>query len=153
MGDNHFDCVVIGGGPAGLTAGIYAARAGLKIILLEKAAVGGQILVSDHVENYPGFPKGISGWELVDKMKEQALEFGVPIENREVESVDFSGPEKKIIVDGETLTSSSVIIATGAFPRMLGVPGEKQFFGKGISTCATCDGPFFRDKVVAAVGG
>lgn len=153
MSDDHFDCIIIGGGPAGLTAALYAARAGLNLVVLEKDAVGGQILVSDHVENYPGFPKGVSGWELVEKMKEQALEFGVTIENREVESVDFSGDKKIINLADGAMTASTVIIASGAFPRMLGVPGEQQFFGKGISTCATCDGPFFRDKAVAAVGG
>lgn len=151
--NNTFDCVVIGGGPGGLTAGMYAARAGMSVVVLEKAAPGGQVLVSDHIENYPGFPKGLSGWDLSEKMKEQALGFGVPIQNGEVVSVDFSGPEKKIILQDKTITAHSVIIATGASPKKLGVPGEAQFFGKGISSCATCDAPFYRDKVVAAVGG
>ncbi|SHI80505.1 thioredoxin reductase (NADPH) [Desulfatibacillum alkenivorans DSM 16219] len=154
MSDSHYDCLIIGGGPGGLTAGIYAARAGMKVLLLEKAAVGGQILVTDFIENYPGFPKGLSGWELVEAMKTQAENFGVPIESREVTSVDFTGDVKKVnLSDGAALTATTVILATGASPKKLGVPGEKQFIGKGISTCATCDAPFYRNKAVAAVGG
>lgn len=154
MSDSHYDCLIIGGGPGGLTAGIYAARAGMKVLLLEKAAVGGQILVTDFIENYPGFPKGLTGWELVEAMKTQAENFGVPIESREVTSVDFTGDVKKVnLSDGAALTATTVILATGASPKKLGVPGEKQFIGKGISTCATCDAPFYRNKAVAAVGG
>ncbi len=153
MSDTHFDCLIIGGGPAGLTAGIYAARAGMKVMLLEQTSVGGQILVTDFIENYPGFPKGLTGWELVEKMKAQAEAFDVPIETQEVVSVDFSGPEKKINLPDKTITATTVIIATGASPKKLGVPGEQQFIGKGISTCATCDAPFYRGKEVAAVGG
>ena len=153
MSDSHYDCLIIGGGPGGLTAGIYAARAGMKILLLERTSVGGQILVTDFIENYPGFPKGLSGWDLVEAMKSQAEHFGVPIENQEVVSVDFSGPVKKVHLPDKVLTATSVILATGASPRKLGVPGEQQFIGKGISTCATCDAPFYRGKVVAAVGG
>ncbi|ACL04098.1 thioredoxin-disulfide reductase [Desulfatibacillum aliphaticivorans] len=154
MSDSHYDCLIIGGGPGGLTAGIYAARAGMKVLLLEKASVGGQILVTDFIENYPGFPKGLTGWELVEAMKAQAENFGVPIESREVVSVDFTGDLKKVsLSDGAALTATTVILATGASPKKLGVPGEKQFMGKGISTCATCDAPFYRNKAVAAVGG
>ena len=154
MSDSHYDCLIIGGGPGGLTAGIYAARAGMKVLLLERASIGGQILVTDFIENYPGFPKGLSGWDLVEAMKAQAEHFGVPMENQEVTSVDFSGDVKKVnLSDGSTLAATSVILAVGASPRKLGVPGEQQFIGKGISTCATCDAPFYRGKAVAAVGG
>ncbi|MBI9077810.1 MAG: thioredoxin-disulfide reductase [Desulfatibacillum sp.] len=153
MSDTHYDCLIIGAGPGGLTAGIYAARAGMKILLLERTSVGGQILVTDFIENYPGFPKGLSGWDLVEAMKSQAEHFGVTIENQEVISVDFTGPVKKVNLPDKTLTATSVIIASGASPRKLGVPGEQKFIGKGISTCATCDAPFYRGKVVAAVGG
>jgi len=153
MNKTDYDLVIIGGGPAGLTAGIYAGRAQLKTLLLEKAAPGGQILVSDWIENYPGFPEGISGADLMMKMTEQVKRFGITIETSEVKSMDVSGPEKKIILTDRTLTTRAVIIATGASPRKLNVPGEEEFYGKGVSTCATCDAPFFRDNVVAAVGG
>jgi thioredoxin reductase (NADPH) len=148
-----YDLVIIGGGPAGITAGIYAARAQLKTLMLEKAAPGGQILVSDWIENYPGFPEGISGADLMMKMADQVKRFGVSIDSGEVKSVDLSGPVKKLILTDRMVSARSIIIATGASPRKLGVPGEDEFYGKGVSTCATCDGPFFRDSVVAAVGG
>jgi len=124
-----YELVIIGGGPAGLTAGLYAARAGLNAVLIEKIVPGGQVIVSDWIENYPGFPEGISGPDLVQKITEQVKRFDLNIESNEVVSV------------------------TGAFPKKLGVPGEDTFYGKGISSCATCDGPFFKDRIVAAVGG
>ncbi len=148
-----YDLVIIGGGPAGLTAGIYASRARLNVLLLEKVAPGGQVLVSDWIENYPGFPEGTSGYDLVTKMVEQAKQFGLTIETGEVLSLDLSEAAKKIELKGKTITTLSIIIATGASPRKLGVPGEDMFIGKGVSFCATCDGPFFKDSVVAAVGG
>ncbi|MDM8525963.1 thioredoxin-disulfide reductase [Desulfococcaceae bacterium HSG8] len=148
-----YDLVIIGGGPAGLTAGLYAARAKLNVILLEKFAPGGQVLITDWVENYPGFPEGITGADLVMKMAEQAKNFGLSIESDEVLSADISGPVKTINLNSKTITAHTIIIATGASPRKLGIPGEDTFFGKGVSSCATCDGPFFRDRVVAAVGG
>ncbi|MBW1990143.1 MAG: thioredoxin-disulfide reductase [Deltaproteobacteria bacterium] len=148
------DLIIIGGGPAGLTAGIYASRARLDVQLLEMTAPGGQILVSDLVENYPGFPGGISGGELMERMAEQARRLDLSIAVGEVTSVDFSGPLKKLALsDGKKIETKTVIIATGATPRKLGVPGENRFYGRGVSYCATCDGPFFRDKVVVAVGG
>jgi thioredoxin reductase (NADPH) len=148
-----YDLIIIGGGPAGLTAGIYAVRARLNVILYEKLVPGGQIIVTDWVENYPGFPEGISGMDLVDKMVEQAKRLGLRIENNEVISLDLSGQVKKVIFPGRTVTAHAIILATGAHPKKLGVQGEDAFLGKGISFCATCDGPFYKNKAVAAVGG
>ena len=148
-----FDLVIIGGGPAGLTAGIYAARARLKVILIEKAVCGGQVTISDWIENYPGFPQGVSGSDLVQKMTEQAKQFDLTIETNEVISLDLSKQVKKIKLNDRVITTHTIIIATGASPQTLGVPGENTFLGKGVSFCATCDGPFFRDRVIAAVGG
>jgi thioredoxin reductase (NADPH) len=147
------ELVIIGGGPAGLTAGLYAARGGLNVILIEKIVPGGQIIITDWIENYPGFPEGLSGPDLVQKMTDQVKRFDLPIENNEVVSLDLSEPVKKITLNDRTVTSHAIIIATGASPKKLGVPGEETFFGKGISSCATCDGPFFKDGIVAAVGG
>jgi len=148
-----YDLVIIGGGPAGLTAGIYASRARLNVLLLEKVAPGGQVLVSDWIENYPGFPEGSSGYDLVTKMVEQAKQFGLVIESGQVLSLDPSETVKKVELKDQTITTLSIIIATGASPRKLGVTGEDMFIGKGVSFCATCDGPFFKEHVVAAVGG
>ncbi len=153
MTTTDHELVIIGGGPAGLTAGIYAARARLDAVLLEKITPGGQVLTTDWIENYPGFPDGISGADLVMKMSEQAGNLNVPIESAEVTAVDFSQDIKKITTDSGTITCRAVIVATGASPNRLGVPGEDRFYGKGISFCATCDAPFYRDKIVAAVGG
>jgi len=148
-----YELVIIGGGPAGLTAGLYAARGGLNVILIEKIVPGGQVIVSDWIENYPGFPEGLSGPDLVHKMTEQVKQFDLNIESNEVVSVDLSEPVKKITLNDRTITTHTIIIATGASPKKLGVPGEDTFYGKGISSCATCDGPFFKDRIVAAVGG
>lgn len=148
-----YELVIIGGGPAGLTAGLYAARGGLNVVLIEKIVPGGQIIITDWIENYPGFPEGLSGPDLVQKMTEQVKRFDLPIENNEVVSVDFSGPVKKITLNDRTISTHTIIIATGASPKKLDIPGEETFYGKGISSCATCDGPFFKDRIVAAVGG
>ena len=149
-----YDLVIIGGGPAGLTAGLYAARARLNVILIEKIVPGGQVLTTDWIENYPGFPEGISGPDLIQKMTEQVKKFDLNIESNEVISLDLlSEPVKKIKLSDRTITSHTIIIATGASPKKLGITGEDIFFGKGLSTCATCDAPFFKDKIVAAVGG
>jgi len=148
-----YDMVIIGGGPAGLTAGLYAARAGLNVILIEKVVPGGQVLTTDWIENYPGFPEGISGPDLIQKMTEQVKKFDLNIESNEVISLDLSDSIKKIELSDRTITSHTIIIATGASPKKLGIPGEDTFFGRGLSTCATCDAPFFKDKMVAAVGG
>jgi len=153
VNDVDYDLVIIGGGPAGLTAGLYAARARLNTLLVEKIAPGGQILVSDWIENYPGFPEGISGIDLVQKMTEQVKKFDLNIETNEVISFDTSEQIKKIKLNDRIIKTHAVIIATGASPQKLGVPGEDTFYGKGVSFCATCDGPFFKDRVLAAVGG
>jgi thioredoxin reductase (NADPH) len=150
---SDYDLVIIGAGPAGLTAGLYAARARMKVLLLEKAVPGGQIIITDWIENYPGFPEGISGYELCNKLTEQAKTFDLPIESNEVVSMDLSGAVKKLTLSDRTITAHSIILCPGASPRRLGVPGEDKFYGKGVSFCGTCDAPFYKDKVVAAVGG
>ena len=152
MTKTDYDIVIIGAGPAGLTAGIYAARARMNVLLLEKAVPGGQVLVTDWIENYPGFPEGISGFDLSEKMKTQAEELGLKIETAEVHSLNLAGKVKEIILKDRSLTSKSLIIASGASPKKLGI-GEDKFMGKGISFCATCDAPFFKDKIVVAIGG
>lgn len=152
MADTNYDLVIIGAGPAGLTAGIYAARARMKVLLLEKAVPGGQILVTDWVENYPGFPEGISGYDLAEKMRVQAQDLGLEIETAEVHSLELSDGSKEIILKDKTITAKTLIIASGASPRSLNI-GEDKFVGKGVSFCGTCDAPFFRDKTVVAVGG
>ncbi len=147
------DLIIIGAGPAGLTAGLYAARARLKTLMLEKLSPGGQVLMTDWVENYPGFPDGISGFDLVDKMRRQAEKFDLVIENQEVSRLELS-PEKKVVVtDKGNLETRALILTSGATPRKLGIEGEELLIGKGVSYCATCDGPFYRDQEVALIGG
>ena len=147
-----YDLVIVGAGPAGLTSAIYAARARMKVLVVEKTAPGGQVIITDWVENYPGFPDGISGFDLGEKMKTQAVNMGIEIETAEVSSVDFSGEKKQIHFSDRTVTAATVIIASGSSPKRLNI-GEEKFIGKGVSFCATCDAPFFRDKTVVAVGG
>ena len=153
MKNADFDLVIIGGGPAALTAGLYAARAMLNVLLVEKAAPGGQVNTTDWIENYPGFPQGLSGADLIQNITQQAKRFDVNIEINEVISIDCSENVKKVRLADRTITTHTIIIATGASPRKLGIPGEDRFYGKGVSFCATCDGPFYKDRVVAAVGG
>lgn len=146
--------IIIGGGPAGLTAGLYAARARLDVVLLEKGATGGQVLNTDWIDNYPGFIDGISGFDLAERMTAHAARFGLETKLGEVTSMDLAGPVKKIFLEGgEVLTTQAVIIATGARPNMLGIPGEKELTGKGVSYCATCDAPFYRNLEIAVIGG
>lgn len=148
-----YDLIVIGGGPAGLTAGLYGARGGLKTLILEKAMPGGQAAMTEFIENYPGYPEGVQGPELMMNFMEQALRFGVEFKTEEVIKVDFSAKEKLIETEQGKYESPAVIIATGSRPRFLEVQGEKEFTGRGVSYCATCDGAFFRDKKVLVAGG
>ena len=153
MTDKVFDMVIIGGGPSGLTAGIYASRALMDVVLFEKGAYGGQMLTTAHLENYPGFPDGIGGFELADLMHKQAETFGLPIEYKSVDKIRKEG-ELFVLESGEEeIRAKTVIIATGATPNKLGVPGEERLTGRGVSYCATCDGALYRDRVVAVIGG
>lgn len=148
----NYEVVIIGGGPAGLTAGLYTARAGLKSLLIERGAFGGQILNATLVENYPGFPEGISGAELGTLMHQQAAKYGLKTLTTEVTGVK-AGRTHKIITDGGSFEAKAIIIAAGSEYRKLGVPGEETLVGHGVSYCATCDGFFFRKREVAVVGG
>jgi thioredoxin reductase (NADPH) (EC 1.8.1.9) len=151
--DSMYDVIIVGAGPAGLTAGIYAARGGLKTIVIESAMPGGQASLTEKIENYPGFPEGIGGYELMNAFYQQALRFNVEFIFEEVKSLELQGQVKKIITNGNEYQSKTVIIATGSKPRLLGVPGENIFHGRGVSYCATCDGAFFKEKKVIVVGG
>ena len=154
MSEQVENVIIIGSGPAGLTAGLYAARAALKPLLFTGNEIGGQISLTTDVENYPGFPEAITGPELVQKMQEQAEKFGCRIERDYVVRVDFGQHPFRIETSsGDVYHAQAVIVATGAQPRRLGVPGEQEFTGRGVSYCATCDGFFFRGKEVVVVGG
>ncbi len=148
-----YDLIIIGGGPAGLTAGIYAGRARLKTVLLEKLIHGGQVMTTDLVENYPGFPEGITGFELSDRMKKQAERFGLEFQSREVLELKPGKPAHTVVMEDGRLTAAAVLIATGACYKRLGVPGEDKLTGKGVSFCATCDGALYRGQEIAMVGG
>lgn len=147
------ELVIIGGGPAGLTAGIYAARSRLDVVMFEKTIVGGQAASTELIENYPGFAQGVGGFDLMNAMSEQATRLGMIIENRTVERI-ATAPEGILLhtSEGSVLTKAA-ILCTGAGPKLLGIPGEKEFAGRGLSWCATCDGPLYRGKEVAVVGG
>jgi len=146
------DIVIVGAGPAGLTAALYAGRSGRSCIVLEKLGVGGQVSLTDQVENYPGFPK-ISGQELAQRLLDHVKVYDVPIQIEEVQKVIDKGECKVAVTENAYYVSKAVIIATGTRPKKLGVPGEVSFYGKGVSYCALCDGPFYKDKVVAVIGG
>ena len=152
MSETDYDLVIIGAGPAGLTSGIYAARARMNVLVIEKTVPGGQILVTDWLENYPGFPEGLTGFDLAEKMQKQAEQFGLKIETAEVLSLNLFKTKKEIVLKNRSITTKTLIIASGASPGKLGI-GEEKFIGKGISFCATCDAPFFKNKTVVAVGG
>jgi thioredoxin reductase (NADPH) len=147
------DVIIIGSGPAGYTAAIYAARAQLKPLVFEGTQFGGALMTTTEVENYPGFRDGITGPELMDEMREQALRFGADLRMEDVDAVSLDGEVKSVTVGDETYQARAVILAMGAAARHLGVPGEDELLGMGVSTCATCDGFFFRDEDIAVVGG
>jgi thioredoxin reductase (NADPH) len=147
------DLIIIGSGPAGYTAAIYAARAQLTPLVFEGVQFGGALMTTTEVENFPGFRNGITGPELMDEMREQALRFGADLRMEDVDAVSLDGPVKTVTVGDETYQSRAVILAMGAAARHLGVPGEEALLGMGVSTCATCDGFFFRDEDIIVVGG
>lgn len=148
-----YDLIIIGAGPAGLTAGIYAARGGLKTGIIEMGMPGGQAAATEKIENYPGFPEGIGGYELMDKFHQQAQKYGAEFIFEQVRKLELLDRNKKVITDSQTYEARAIIIAAGSQPRPLGVPGEDVFHGRGVSYCATCDGAFFKGKKVAVVGG
>jgi thioredoxin reductase (NADPH) len=151
--EREYDVVIIGGGPAGLSAGLYAARARLRSLLVERAAPGGLIVNAGLVENYPGFPQGINGLELAELMSQQATKFGLETLTAEVTSLELRGEQKVITTTEGNLVAKAVIIASGSDRVKLGVPGEEEFTGRGVSYCAICDGALFQDMPVAVVGG
>ena len=148
-----FDLIIIGGGPAGLAAAIYALRAKLDTLLVEKMVLGGMASTAHHIDNYPGFPQGISGLDLTQKMTEQAQRLGLKTAWGNAVLVKNNKQHREVTVDGKKLSAKAVIIATGTEAAKLGVPGEEEFRGKGVSYCATCDGPFYQDKNIIVVGG
>src|SRR5574337_859886 len=151
--NKDYDVIIIGGGPAALAAAIYTGRALLKTLILEKKYLGGQLVGTELIENYPGFPEVIGGVDLTQRMEAQAKRFGVEIRYEEVLKLNLENGLKVVTTDTGTYASHVVILASGADPKKLGVPGEKEFYGKGVSYCATCDGAFFRGKDVVVVGG
>ena len=148
-----YDLVIIGGGPGGYTAALYGARAGLSTLILEKLSAGGQMALTHQIDNYPGFPEGIDGFELAESMQQQAEQFGAVTEYAEVYRADFNAQPKVIETSEGNFLGRAVIIATGAGPRELGVPGEKELIGRGVNYCAACDGMFYKNKTVVVVGG
>ncbi len=153
MSDTTYDVIIVGGGPAGMTAGLYASRARLKTLMLEKMMIGGQPMTTTRVENWPGYPGGIEGPELMMKFQEHCVEFGLETDYGTVEKIIDNGSSKTLIVDGKELSCQAVIVATGVIPRKLRVEGEPALVGRGVSYCATCDGAFFRDVPIAVIGG
>lgn len=148
------DCLIIGSGPAGYTAAVYASRANLSPVLIEGPQVGGQLMITTEVENFPGYPEGVAPFQMMDDMRRQAERFGTRFVEGTVAKVDFAVSPKKVWLDnGEEMEAETVIIATGASAKFLGIDSEKEYAGRGVSACATCDGFFYRNKTVAVVGG
>ncbi len=147
------DVIIVGGGPAGLSAGIYTARARLTSLLIERGVVGGQIINAEQVENYPGFPEGVSGFDLTQSMHQQATKFGLETINADVTGIEINGEQKVVKTTAGDFPTRAVVVASGSERQKLGIPGEAEFTGKGVSYCATCDGAFFGGKPVAVVGG
>lgn len=153
MENRIYDMLIVGGGPGGYTAALYAARAGLSVAVLEKLSAGGQMALTDMIENYPGFPEGIDGYELAEKMQQQAETFGAETVYTEVTAMELQGAVKRIHSDSGSYLGRTVVIAAGANPRKLDLPGEEELTGRGIHYCAHCDGMFYRNKTVVVVGG
>ncbi|MDQ3855305.1 MAG: FAD-dependent oxidoreductase, partial [Chloroflexota bacterium] len=151
--NNHHDLIIIGSGPAGFTAALYAARAELRPLVLAGAETGGQLMITTDVDNYPGFPEGIMGPELMERFQQQAEKYGATVLSVDVTKVNLTSRPFHIWAAGEEYTADSVVISTGASAKWLGVPGEVEYRGRGVSACATCDGFFFRGKRVVVVGG
>jgi len=152
---DNIDIIIIGGGPAGLTAGLYLSRAKINTVLFEKNVIGGQVLLTDRIENYPGYSEGINGYELIKNIYNQAINFGLKIFNEEIINIDLNKEHQGYFVktNSNIYKSLGLIIASGSKPKKLNIISEEKYIGKGISYCATCDGPFFKDKKVAVVGG
>ena len=152
--DKPFDAVVVGGGPSGLTAALYLSRARRSVVVVERNMAGGQMALTDLIENYPGFPDGIGGFELSDRLKAQAAKFGAEVrEITDVSALQYGDGLHALATDQGTIHARAVLLAPGRHPRSLGVPGEAEFFGRGVSSCGTCDGPLYRGRTVAVVGG
>ena len=151
--EKNFDLVILGGGPGGYTAALYGARAGLKVAVLERLSAGGQMALTHQIDNYPGFPEGIDGYSLAEKMQSQAHRFGAETIYAEVREADLLAAPKKLQTDKDVIFAKAVILATGANPRPLGLPEEKELVNRGVAYCAACDGMFYRGKTVVVVGG
>ena len=148
------DIIILGTGCAGLTAAIYTGRAQLNPLVLEGSQPGGQLTTTSEVENFPGFPEGIDGYTMMDRLRKQAARFGARFEHAKIDSIEVNGTTKILHAGDKTFEAKAVIIATGARPRLLDIPGEKEMYGgKGVTTCATCDGAFYRDIDVTVIGG
>lgn len=153
MNNKTFDTVMIGAGPSALAAAVYTTREDIETVIYEKAVIGGLAAITDKVDNYPGFPDGIEGMRLAGQLEAQARRFGAKIEFGDVSSLQVDGDEKVLVVDGEEVRAKTVLIATGSDYNKLGIPGEAEYYGRGVHYCATCDGAFYRDKRLVVVGG